>query len=397
MTVRSRKRKDHNGVVRQTWIVDIDYQYPDGQRERVRKKSPVQTRRGSEQYEREIRISLAAGTYKQAKEMLTFDAWFHGRFWTEWVVGRDNKPSERESKKSIYRVHLEPVFGSILITEIDDGMVARFRAQLVSSKRSKKTMNNVLAVLSKALKYAENVRVIERAPQIGLFRVERPDIVCWSFEDYARLLATAQQTDPSWYLAFCLAGEAGMRIGEIRALDWKRDVDLVAKTITVNRQIRHGDLTTPKGGRRRTVPMTARLESALRSLDQIRAGFVVRKLDGAGQTDNETKYWCYRICSLAGLPKRGWHILRHSFGTHAARFGVNPWSLMLWMGHRRMEETMLYVNLAHSHRRPIPQSILDIGDTLTDPDERILAMLSARETASGTLAAPSEIGDAVKQ
>ena len=40
--------------------------------------------------------------------------------------------------------------------------------------------------------------------------------------------------DPMWYAARCLAGEAGSRVAEIRALDWRRDVDLVAGTITVD-------------------------------------------------------------------------------------------------------------------------------------------------------------------
>ncbi len=38
----------------------------------------------------------------------------------------------------------------------------------------------------------------------------------------------------------------GLRVGEIRALDWKRDADLEAKA--VNKQIRHGHLTLPKEG-----------------------------------------------------------------------------------------------------------------------------------------------------
>src|SRR3569833_3046429 len=41
------------------------------------------------------------------------------------------------------------------------------------------------------------------------------------------------------------------------------------------------------------------------------------------------------------LPERGWHVLRHSFGTHAAMLGVNPWQLQTWMGHKRIDETML--------------------------------------------------------
>ncbi|HEX8106235.1 MAG TPA: hypothetical protein VF516_00845 [Kofleriaceae bacterium] len=58
----------------------------------------------------------------------------------------------------------------------------------------------------------------------------------------------------------------------IRALDWKRDVDLVAGTLTVNRQTGLGQTTTPKGRTRRTVPMTDTLVSALKALDTIRTG-----------------------------------------------------------------------------------------------------------------------------
>jgi hypothetical protein len=32
-------------------------------------------------------------------------------------------------------------------------------------------------------------------------------------------------------------------------------------------------------------------------------------------------------------------------------FGVNPWKLMLWMGHKRIDETMLYVHFAEAGPR----------------------------------------------
>lgn len=250
------------------------------------------------------------------KEHPTFKEWFDGRFWTEWVISRKNKPSEVESKKSIMKIHLEPEFGEMTLDEIDTSAIARFRAKLIQKKKGDKTINNILAVLSKALKYAEAARVIDRAPTVGLLKVERPEIVAWSVEEYARLLAAAKTLDPMWYAAVCLAGEAGLRVGEIRALDWRRDVDLVAGTITVNQQTRRGKTTTPKGRTRRKVPMTATLLAALKSLDTIRTGFVIRTLDREAMNDNETKYHCYRICRAAGLPEHGWHTLRHSFGTH---------------------------------------------------------------------------------
>jgi len=47
---------------------------------------------------------------------------------------------------------------------------------------------NVLAVLSKPLKYAVECEVIAKAPRIGMFKCERPEIEAWDFAQYARLL-----------------------------------------------------------------------------------------------------------------------------------------------------------------------------------------------------------------
>ena len=81
------------------------------------------------------------------------------------------------------------------------------------------------------MKYAVDCELIGKAPEIGMFKVERPEIAPWDFEQYARLLAAARVEGPDWYAAVCLAGEPGCRIGEVKALRWREDVDLVAKTI----------------------------------------------------------------------------------------------------------------------------------------------------------------------
>jgi integrase len=222
------------------------------------------------------------------------------------VVARKNKPSEVESKKSIFKIHLKDAFGEMYLDEIDVGAIARFRADLVEAGKADKTINNILAVLSKALRYAEDVRLIDQAPKVGLLRAERPEIVTWSLEEHGRILRAAKEKmEPTWFVAACLTGEAGLRIGEVRALDWRRDVDLVAGTITVNKQTRRGKTGTPKSRTRRTVPMTATLIAALKSLPEIRTGFVVRNLDGTPMTDDQTKYHCYRLCRAAGCRPAG--------------------------------------------------------------------------------------------
>jgi hypothetical protein len=57
---------------------------------------------------------------------------------------------------------------------------------------------------------------------------------------------------------------------------------------------------------------------------------------------------------------------------------VNPWRLQAWLGHSTIAMTMRYVHHVEDHHRPIPAPVLAAGAPITDPDERVIAMLSAR-------------------
>jgi integrase len=126
--------------------------------------------------------------------------------------------------------------------------------------------------------------------------------------------------------------------------------------------------------------MTDRLHDPLRGLETIRKGFVVRNLDGSQKTEGEADRAMRRICRSADLPALGFHHMRHTFGTHAALFGMNPWRLQAWMGHKRIDETMLYVHVAENHARSLPEEIRLAAIGEADPDRRILRRLGARGT-----------------
>jgi len=75
MSVRREERRDPvTGAVQKYWIVDANFQHPDGKSERVRKVLPVQNQRGAEHYERELRTArrhvwergAASGTDRRA-------------------------------------------------------------------------------------------------------------------------------------------------------------------------------------------------------------------------------------------------------------------------------------------------------------------------------------------
>jgi integrase len=99
---------------------------------------------------------------------------------------------------------------------------------------------------------------------------------------------------------------------------------------------------------------------------------------GSAKTDDQADKAIGRICRRAGLPVRLFHTLRHTFGTHSALFGVNPWRLQAWLGHKRIDETMLYVHVAEAHPRELPEPVREAARGVDDPDARVLAMLGAR-------------------
>ena len=62
MSVRKRKWRDKQGRVLEKWMVHIEYTSPTGSQQTIRKVSPVQTKRGAEQFEREVRQALLDGS-----------------------------------------------------------------------------------------------------------------------------------------------------------------------------------------------------------------------------------------------------------------------------------------------------------------------------------------------
>jgi integrase len=377
-------RRDKRGCWRYRKVICL----PDGTKRRIFGTPAINKRWAAEKAEEAHirRLTEAAANPKLRKEVPTFEKWFEGRYMKEWCEGQQNKPSTITEKQSIFDHHLRGFLGTRKLDEIDVGVIQGLKAALndggnrYKKPLSLKTRNNVLAVVSNALRYAEEVGLIDEAPRIRQYRFERPVIECWQLEEWRRFLDAARRDGPGMLVAALLAGDAGLRLGEVLGLRWD-DVDLIAERLMVTRQIRKGTEGTPKGGRRRSVPMTASLSTALRALPQVRVGRVVCGSDGAHVAEAALKHGVYRVCRRAGLPGRSWHTLRHTFATHAARFGVNPWRLQAWLGHSTISMTMRYVHHVEEHHRPIPNDILTAGNTMTDPDERVIAMLGARSAS----------------
>src|SRR6266581_4912428 len=92
---------------------------------------------------------------------------------------------------------------------------------------------------------------------------KRQPIDPYTREEVEVLLDTAYHSLPEWYPLLLCAVRTGLRLGELRALEW-RDVDWRQRFIRVERNYVEGAFTTPKNGHCRNVDMSLQLRATLR-------------------------------------------------------------------------------------------------------------------------------------
>lgn len=152
---------------------------------------------------------------------------------------------------------------------------------------------------------------------------------------------------------------AGLRRGEVSALNIERDVDFTRKTITVREAIyfdKQGQPThkLPKTQAGiRTVPLLDILAAELKGI----SGLVATTAKGEPMTEKAftAAMQSYnnvlnKLRKSPGIDIRA-HDLRHSFCTMLYDAGVDIKSAMLWMGHASQKTTMeIYTHLTDTRR-----------------------------------------------
>ncbi|NTX39876.1 site-specific integrase [Myxococcus sp. CA033] len=386
MSVRLRKWTTKEGKSEEAWQVDFVFQHADGRKQRVVKFSPVQTRRGAEAYERDLRSALLNGTFgkesKQDEGSASTLANFAPRFLT--YSENNNKASTADTQQRHLENHIIPFFGEMALDDIGPAQIEDFKAAMKKKSSAtrarkeaptkaairkrkdaapktlgKKFINNVLSSLSKLLAVAEEQEVIAKAPHVKLFvKVPKPDFDFLSFEEAERLVAAAE---PEWRPVLLVALKAGLRQGELMGLQWN-DLDLTRGLLNVNRTIWNGVEDLPKSGRERTVDLPASVVDALKAHRHLRGRFVFCQEDGQPLTAGLMKAPLRRALRAAGITREqgqiGWHDLRHTYGSHLAMRAVPLKVIQELMGHATIEMTMRYAHLSPDTRREAV-SVLD--------------------------------------
>jgi len=358
------------------WEVDIRVVSTDGTRHRrERKHAPMSSRsvvmRWAAARERVLFERLLSTPEQPPKEVPTLQA-FAPRFIEGHAKANRLKPSGIASKTAILRLYLVPAFGRRRLDAIRNEDVQRLKAQLQC--KSPKTVNNVLTVLSVLLKKAVEWEVIDRLPcTVKLLRVDKGNAAFHDVEEYERLVVVAGAIDRRTLLIVLLGGDAGLRCGEMLALEWV-DIDLAKRQLCVRQSDWNGQVGTPKNGRLRYVPLTRRLATALAEHRHLRSRRVLCQDDGAAFTRQIVQNRM-RLAAKRANVRKGIHILRHTFCSHLAMRGAPAKAIQELAGHADLTMTQRYMHLSPAALDAAirlldrPSGDQSFGDMLETPEQ----------------------------
>jgi integrase len=260
---------------------------------------------------------------------------------------RGRKPSTLRGYRSAIEAHLLPAFGALPVEDATTAAIDQWLAGFAGSVRSR---NKLLIQRHGFLGRARRVYGLPGNATAGVEKfTQRPsgEIEVFSPEEvWALVRAATSEQDGAIFLT---AAFTGLRMGELLALRW-RDVDFAGSTIRVRASYYLGQLTTPKSGKVRAVPMAADVASALAQLGQreewvgdedlVFAGELGRYLDGSALRRRYKE-----ALARAGLRPLRFHDLRHTFGTRMiAKADIRR--VQEWMGHADIQTTMRYLHYA---------------------------------------------------
>ncbi|WAS97192.1 tyrosine-type recombinase/integrase [Nannocystis punicea] len=309
-------------------------------------KQPPQTREGraqakakqQEQHESQERERLDRLTYAEVAAL-----------WLEAGIGERRRPGTMKHRRDRL-ARILPVVGDRPVRSIGELDTARLKRELAWCAPG--TLNVTLQAFGQVLRYAVQIKALDKAPMIKRVKVPDDDApACYTPADFERLAAAAAKAGQLSLLIVLLGGESGLRHGELLGLQ-VGDVSLRRREIRVARSVNiepnEGRIIGPtKNGKVRVVPISRRLEDALRPIVEAASGpdhWVLWSPRGRPATTSSIAKALQKALDRAGLPRASCHRLRHTTLSHLLAAGADLRTVQEIAGHKNLSTTQRYLH-----------------------------------------------------
>lgn len=358
------------------WFFRSRVTRPDGRKERISGTPGVSgpfhdlpnTKVGAQEAERRAITKVMTGLtvrIESAKEVPTIRGYV-----TQFMEGYSagHKASSKRDKRQRLDAYILPHVGDTRLDALRQEHVDALVADMLEDECSRKHVNNTTSVLSSLVKYAVKNQVMADPKLAFQIKAQSASLDFVAPEDVTRLAAAA--TDARYRVALLLAADAGLRIGEIRALPWL-EVNELAREISIAWSYdRTNVLSETKGYERRAVPISERLWLAMRAVER-KGPLVFARLDGKPIGYDAVRDVAHEIYDRSGVakPKKPWHSLRHTFGTELAAGGADIQTIRELMGHKSIETTMRYLHTTRDRKRAAIAGLVTAGSRWAAADK----------------------------
>jgi integrase len=342
------------------WYVYVNYH---GRR----KNRCVGSREAAERVRREIEARLALGDEAFLNDSEKGVAKFSD-FADQWLKDYarvECKTSTADGYEGVLRQYLRPRFATKRLDEIKRDSIKAMINELIAKGLSRNTIRNALCVIREVFNYAIENGVIESNPASRLGRFTRTagvgeaKGVALTPEEARQFLEAAKEVCEPYYALFLTALRAGLRRGELVALQWgdiqfgKGESDSNRFIVVQHNYVRR-EHTTTKSKKSRRVDLSRELrrklleardqrllEAFLKGKDDISEELVFRSSEGSIlDPDNLYHRYFLPVLSKAGIRKIRLHDLRHTFGSLLIQNGASIVYVKEQMGHSSIQVTV---------------------------------------------------------
>lgn len=328
------------------WFIDFRYTDKNGARARYKRVASVQNFAAAVAEAKRL-MALAAETGSVSPEStatepgpaaLTFEKFVEGPFEKQFMPSY--RPATAVRYRALLRQSIMAEFRCLHLDEISTSHIRSYAAVIQGKGHQTKPY---IAYLRTILRAAVESGHLDELPEFppGLMQSSKKLPDAPTADDVKQMLRA-----PGWVgLAVALAALAGMRSGEVRALE-VRDVDFDERRILIRRACSEDVSLTTKTDQERVVPLHPELEPRLREAVKNKLPMARVVLDENGQTPRRQQvlHRYQRFLKKAGIRRWSFHSLRHYFISQLVRRGAGLEAVRVLAGHSKLEMTQRYAH-----------------------------------------------------
>jgi integrase len=314
---------------------------------------------------------------RAARRVNTFND-FTQTLWQSYLGGRELSPATVASYDSMLRRHIAPFFGPMRLRNVLPSDVTKFFDNL-RGKVTNKYLSNLYALLSVMFELARQYDEIDANPvrsKLHKPQAEAREKPILTLDETAAVIAGVPEEHRALVVVLAVTG---LRCGELLGLQWQA-VDWQAGRLSVTKAVWRGRMKDPKTAASRreltlpgpVVEMLARRREAAKYAGPEDLIFC---RDDASPLDPGyvRKSVLYPAMDAAGITRTarayGFHVFRHSLGSHLHDLTPNLKLIQAQLGHSRVETTgNIYLHRTENSAEQAAESIRDLA-ALILPDE----------------------------